>query len=40
MENSFSFKDFEKVQLKSTLNMEIGNRKIVPGEVLAYFDKI
>ncbi len=40
MDYAFSFKDFEKVQLKSTYNMEIGNRKIVPGETLAYFDKI
>lgn len=36
----FSFKDFEKVHIKSTYNMEIGNRKISEGETIAYFDKI
>ena len=36
----FSFKDFEKVHIKSTYNMEIGNRKISAGETIAYFDKI
>ena len=35
-----SFKDFESVRLKATYNIEIGNRKIVPGETIAYFDKI
>lgn len=36
----FSFKDFEKVHIKSTYNIEIGNRKISEGETIAYFDKI
>ena len=36
----FSFKDLEKVSLKATYNIEIGNRKIVPGETIAFFDKI
>lgn len=36
----FSFKDLEKVSLKATSNIEIGNKQFVPGETLAYFDKI
>lgn len=36
----FSFKDLEKVSLKATSNIEIGNKKFVPGETLAFFDKI
>ena len=36
----FSFKDLEKVSLKATSNIEIGNKSFVPGETLAYFDKI
>ena len=36
----FSFKDLEKVSLKATYNIEIGNRKIVPGETIAFFDRI
>ena len=36
----FSFKDFEKVHIKSTYNMKIGNREIKEGETIAYFDKI
>lgn len=36
----FSFKDLEKVSLKATYNIEIGNKQFVPGETLAYFDKI
>ena len=36
----FSFKDFEKVHIKSTYNIEIGNRRISEGETIAYFDKI
>lgn len=36
----FSFKDLEKVSLKATSNIEIGNRQFVPGETLVYFDKI
>lgn len=35
-----SFKDFESVKLKATYNIEIGERSIEPGEVIAYFDKI
>lgn len=35
-----SFKDLESVKLKATYNIEIGNRKIEPGEVIAYFDKL
>lgn len=41
MENTqFSFKDFEKVTLKATQNMEIGNHTYVPGEPIVTFDKI
>ena len=36
----FSFKDLEKVSLKATSNIEIGNKQFVPGETLVYFDKI
>jgi len=36
----FSFKDLEKVSLKATSNIEIGNKQFVQGETLAYFDKI
>lgn len=36
----FSFKDLEKVSIKATYNIEIGNKKFVPGETLAFFDKI
>lgn len=36
----FSFKDLEKVSLKATSNIEIGNKQFTPGETLAYFDKI
>lgn len=36
----FSFKDLEKVGIKATSNIEIGNKQFVPGETLAYFDKI
>lgn len=36
----FSFKDLEKVSLKATSNIEIGNRQFVPGETLVYFNKI
>ena len=39
MEN-FGFKDLESVCLKSTYSIEIGNRTIEPGEVIAFFDKI
>ena len=36
----FSFKDLEKVSLKATSNIGIGNKQFVPGETLAFFDKI
>ena len=35
-----SFKSLEDVRLKATYNMEINGRSIVPGEVIAHFDKI
>lgn len=40
MEGQFSFKSFENVRLKATYNIEIGNRKIQPGETIVIFDKI
>lgn len=40
MDSKFSFKDLEKVTLKSTYNMKIGDRDIEPGEVIAQFDKL
>lgn len=40
MESRFSFKDLEKVTLKTTYNMKVGDREILPGEVIARFDKI
>lgn len=40
MENLGTFQDFENIQLKTTYSIEIGNRKISPGETVAYFDKI
>ena len=40
MESTFSFKDFEKVHLKATYDIEIGNRKISKGETICVFDKI
>ena len=36
----FSFKDLEKVSLKATSNIEIGNKQFVPGEPLVHFDKL
>lgn len=35
-----SFKDLEEVSLKATYDIEIGDRIIHAGEILAYFDKI
>ena len=35
-----NFKDFESVRLKATLEIEVGGRKIMPGETIAYFDRI
>ena len=40
MDSMFSFKDLEKVTLKATYNMKIGDREIVPGEVIAMFDSL
>lgn len=40
MDSMFSFKDFEKVHLKATYDIEIGNRKISKGETICIFDKI
>ena len=40
MENMFSFKDLEKVRIKATYNMKIGDREILEGETIALFDKI
>lgn len=36
----YSFKDFEKVRLKATYNIEIGDRTYQAGETIALFDKI
>lgn len=38
--NFGSFKELYDVVLKSTLPIEIGKRKIAPGEVIAAFDTI
>lgn len=40
MENLMGFKEFYDVVLKSTYPIQIGNRTIQPGEVLARFDNI
>ena len=40
METQFNFKDFEKVKIKATYDIEVGNRKIQKGETIALFDKI
>jgi len=40
MESNFSFKDFEKVRIKATYDMEVGNRKISKGETIVVFDRI
>lgn len=40
MEKQFSFKDFEKVRLKATYKIEVGDRTIQPGETIVLFDKI
>ena len=40
MENQFNFKDFEKVRIKATYDIEIGKRIIKTGETIAMFDKI
>ena len=38
--NSFSFKELEKVSLKATYTIEIGSRTFEPGEIITAFDKI
>ena len=40
MDSMFNFKDFEKVKIKATYDIEVGNRKIQAGETIAIFDKI
>ena len=40
MENSYSFKEFEKVKLKALDEFAIGDRVIVEGEIIASFDRI
>lgn len=40
MDSRFSFKDLENVTLKATYNMKIGDREIVPGEIITYFDQL
>lgn len=40
MTSEFSFKELYDVSLKATYPIEIGNRKIESGEVIAFFDKI
>ena len=37
---NFSFKELEHLTLKATYPIEIGKRKIEPGEVIAKFDNI
>lgn len=38
--NDFSFKELENCYIKATYPVEIGSRKIEPGEPIAVFDKI
>ena len=40
MDSVFSFKDLEKVKLKATYTMKVGDREVLPGEVIAVFDKL
>ena len=40
MNTEFSFKELYDVSLKATYPIEIGNRSIEEGEVIAFFDKI
>jgi hypothetical protein len=40
MENNLGFKDLYDVTLKATYNIEMGDRTINAGEVIAIFDKI
>ena len=40
MENNLGFKELYDVTLKATYNIEVGGRRIEPGEVIAIFDKI
>ena len=37
---NFSFKELEHLTLKATYPIEIGKRKIEPGEIIAKFDNI
>lgn len=39
-EQNFSFKDLEQVSLKAQFPIQIGDRKVEPGETIAFFDKI
>jgi hypothetical protein len=36
----FSFKELYDVYFKATYSMELGNRKIEPGEILMSFDRV
>ena len=40
MEKNYSFKEFEKVKLKALDDFMIGSHQVVPGEVIASFDRI
>ena len=40
MTNEIGFKELYEVSLKSTSNIEMGGTTIVPGETIAFFDKI
>ena len=40
MEYEFSLKDIDDVVLKATYKIEVGNRTIEPGEIIAAFDHL
>lgn len=40
MDNDFGFKELYEVALKTTYPIEIQNRTLQPGEVIAYFDRL
>ena len=40
MTNEIGFKELYEVSLKSTSNIEVGGTTIIPGETVAFFDKI
>jgi hypothetical protein len=40
MTSDLNFKELYSVSLKATYPIEVGNRLIEPGEVIAFFDKI